>query len=161
MKKIFYTFTLAAILLLTITGIALAQSGGPTPTDDEVNAIAKQLFCPVCENTPLDVCPTQACAQWRDLIRLKLSEGWTESQIKQYFVDQYGARVLAAPPLEGFSWFIYIIPPIFLAIGVYIVFRAFRSMRKPVPSAVMAEQPASAPEDDYLRRVEEELKQRN
>ena len=23
----------------------------------------------MCENTPLDVCPTEACRQWRDLIR--------------------------------------------------------------------------------------------
>ena len=63
---------------------ALAQA--PTPTDDEVNRIAQQLYCPVCENTPLDVCPTEACRQWRDLIRQQLSEGWTEEQIQQYFV---------------------------------------------------------------------------
>src|SRR4026207_2478079 len=71
---------------------------GPTPTDDEVNRIAKQLYCPVCESTPLDVCPTEACRQWRELIRTMLSEGKTEAEIKQYFVEHYGARVLAEPP---------------------------------------------------------------
>jgi cytochrome c-type biogenesis protein CcmH len=159
MKKTLPILFFSALLLLFVFSPVFAQSAGPTPSDDEVNAVAKQLFCPVCENTPLDVCPTQACAQWRDLIRLKLTEGWTEDQIKQYFVDQYGARVLSAPPLEGFSWFIYIIPPIFLAAGVYIVFRAFRAMRKPVNAAVQ-ETPVQTPSDDYLRRVEEELKQR-
>ncbi len=41
--------------------VAPALAQGQPPTDDEVNRIAKQLYCPVCENTPLDVCPTQAC----------------------------------------------------------------------------------------------------
>jgi cytochrome c-type biogenesis protein CcmH len=160
MKKLLFLLLFTLLFSLTAGGIASAQSPNPTPSDDEVNAIAKQLFCPVCENTPLDVCPTQACAQWRDLIRLKLSEGWTEDQIKQYFVDQYGARVLSAPPMQGFSTLIYIIPPIFMAIGVLIVFRAFRSMRKPAAPPAPAES-TSAPADDYLRRVEEELKQRD
>ena len=38
---------------------AAAQENEPKKvvTDDDVNAIAKELYCPVCESTPLDVCP--------------------------------------------------------------------------------------------------------
>ena len=49
-------------LALTVVTSINAQSDNPQPpTDDDVNAVAKQLYCPVCENTPIDVCPTQAC----------------------------------------------------------------------------------------------------
>lgn len=153
-------------ILLAIATLALAWVGrvaaqGPQPSDDEVNAVAKQLFCPVCENTPLDVCPTQACAQWRELIRTKLSQGWTADQIKEYFATQYGARVLSEPPRQGLNWLVYIIPPVLMLVGVYVLFRAIQSMRKPVlEDAVQEEAPASG-QDDYLRRVEEELKKRN
>lgn len=160
MKKLAFLFIFTLLLALAASGAALAQSPNPTPSDDEVNAIARDLYCPVCESTPLDVCPTQACAQWRELIRLKLSEGWTEAQIKQYFVDQYGARVLSAPPAQGFSTLIYIVPPILLALGVFIVFRTFRSMRKP-PTPASQEPAAAPPADDYLSRVEEELQKRD
>lgn len=163
MKKTFSILFVTALFLLAFNSLVSAQSPNPTPSDNEVNAIARDLYCPVCENTPLDVCPTQACTQWRELIRLKLSEGWTEEQIKQYFVDQYGARVLSAPPAQGFSVLIYIVPPILLAIGIFIVYRAFRSMSKPVAVAAKADdnenKPASG--DDYLRRIEEELKKRD
>lgn len=160
MKKLLFLLLFTLLLALPGSGAVLAQSPNPTPSDDEVNAIARDLYCPVCENTPLDVCPTQACIQWRELIRLKLSEGWTEAEIKQYFVDQYGARVLSAPPAEGFSALVYIVPPIVLAIGVFIIFRTFRSMRKPLEPAAQ-DAPAAAPAaDDYLRRVEEELQKR-
>ena len=60
------TLWLAAFILMLASLIAppvAAQES--TPSDDEVNAIAKQLYCPVCENTPLDVCPTDACKAWR------------------------------------------------------------------------------------------------
>jgi len=157
-----YVFLFA--LILAGFGTATVSAQAPTPTDDEVNAIAKQLFCPVCENTPLDVCPTEACRQWRDLIRLKLAEGWTEDQIKQYFVDNYGARVLSEPPRTGLNWLVYLVPPALIGVGALILFTAFRSWRR--LDAELAEADAgsgeeAAPDDEYITRLEEELRQRD
>lgn len=164
MKKTMFVLTMLLIITLTWAGTASAQDANP-PTDDEVNAIAKELFCPVCENTPLDVCPTEACKQWRELIRLKLSDGWTETQIKQYFVDQYGARVLSEPPRQGWYWLIYIVPVVLLLLGVYILFRAYQSMRATAAAEVVtiqaAKQTSASQDNEYLRRVEEELKKRD
>lgn len=72
---------LAALTAACFASPVLAQDG--TPTDDEVNKIAKQLYCPVCESTPLDICPTEACRQWRELIREMLADGRSEAEIKQ------------------------------------------------------------------------------
>jgi cytochrome c-type biogenesis protein CcmH len=136
----------------------LAQA--PTPSDDDVNRIAHQLYCPVCENTPLDVCPTEACRQWRDLIRQQLSQGWSEDRIKQYFVDQYGARVLAEPPRTGLNWLVYVLPPLIILAGAVLLLRAMRAWTKPAATtSVQKEQ--EAPKDEYVTRLEEELKKRN
>ena len=112
MKKTLQILIFALLLTGLFTSIAFAQD--EIPTDDEVNAVAKQLYCPVCENTPLDVCPTEACRQWRELIRTQLSEGMTEQQIKDYFVANYGARVLSEPPRTGLNWLVYILPPVII-----------------------------------------------
>ena len=109
MKKFLYSLIFTFLLSSLFTGVALAQDSTP-PTDDEVNAVAHQLYCPVCESTPLDVCPTDACKDWREQIRVMLSEGKSEDEILQYFEDQYGARVLAEPPKQGFYWLIYLLP---------------------------------------------------
>jgi cytochrome c-type biogenesis protein CcmH len=79
-------------------------------SDDQVNAVARQLYCPICENISLDVCPTEACARWRELIREKLAAGWSVTQIKTYFASQYGDQVLPEPPLQGFNWLAYLLP---------------------------------------------------
>jgi cytochrome c-type biogenesis protein CcmH len=141
--------------------VVQAQEQPPQgPTDDEVNAIAKQLYCPVCENIPLDVCPTQACAQWRELIREKLIAGWSENEIKTYFVAQYGDRVLAQPPARGLNWLVYIIPPLAITGGIYILYRALRSWRQSPADEVEEEQPDSVIDDEYVARIEDELRQR-
>lgn len=156
-KRILIGIALLVIAFLLVIP-TYAQDGTPhNPTDDEVNAVAKQLYCPVCENIPLDVCPTQACAEWRELIRLKLSEGWSEEQIKAYFVEQYGDRVLATPPATGFNWLVYVIPPIGLALGGFLLYKAFKSLRS-VESEDEVEVDLDEIDDEYVARLEDELR---
>lgn len=167
-RGVILSFFLLAFGLLATTKQVAAQDPQPTPSDNEVNRVAKQMYCPVCENIPLDVCPTQACQEWRDLIRLKISEGWTDEQIKEYFAAQYGDRVLAEPPRRGWNWLVYVLPWVFLAAGALVVWRVLVSLRrKTVISEASAaasnslESPASAPsapDDPYLAQLEEELK---
>ena len=147
-----------ALSLAFISSPVPAQ--GPTPTDDEVNRIAKQLYCPVCESTPLDVCPTEACRQWRDLIRSMLAEGKGEEEIKQYFVAQYGARVLAEPPNRLVT---YMVPALAILLGAFLLFRGFQMWLKPSPvkAGEATPDPTVKPiQDPYIVRMEEELKKR-
>ena len=145
---------------------ASAQQPQPTPNDDQVNTIARQLYCPVCENTPLDVCPTTACAQWREIIRQDLAAGWSQQTIMDYFIKRYGARVLGAPPAKGFNLLAYIIPPLAILAGVYILYRAYRSWRRPTAqgeTVTPAQAPPASPEgaqDEYIQRLEEQVRKR-
>jgi cytochrome c-type biogenesis protein CcmH len=169
MKK----FALIVLFLLTFALVIapgrFVSAQQPTPSDDEVNAIAHQLYCPVCENTPLDVCPTTACHQWRELIRQMLADGKTPAEIKQYFVDYYGARVLSEPPITGINWLIYVVPPLAFLIGAFLLFFAFRTWKRSSvqtgagsnsPQDSGPESPGTA-DDPYISRLEEELKKRD
>ena len=149
---------LAAVLTsLLVAGIAAAQ--GRVVTDDQVNAVAKKLNCPVCENVPLDVCETQACIQWRDLIRQKLAAGEKPEQIVAYFRATYGDRVLQSPPREGFTGLVWILPFVGLIVGVAILVVVLRRMAAQ-PAAVKAETAATpAALDGYRERLERELRE--
>lgn len=152
-KKITLTFFVLIFLILLIPySNVIAQNG--YPTDDQVNAIAKELYCPVCENIPLDVCPTQACAQWRALIKEKMTAGWTDAQIKQYFVDQYGDRVLAQPPARGLNWLVYILPPLVFVGGMVVVYLNLKKIKKS-PERMLQE--SKIDDDKYLQEMEEAL----
>jgi cytochrome c-type biogenesis protein CcmH len=160
MKRLFWITTL--LLVLSTLAVATVSAQGSTPTDDQVNAIAKQLYCPVCENTPLDVCPTLACKEWREEIRGMLADGRSETEIKQHFVDYYGARVLSEPPRTGFNWLIYVVPPIVIVAGIFVLFRALRAWSQTSEPEAGADQEDAPPpsDDEYIARMEAELKKR-
>lgn len=152
---------LAFILLIFTIQVSAALAQAPQPSDDEVNAIAKQLYCPVCENIPLDVCPTIACEQWRSTIREKLTEGWSEAQIKDYFVAQYGDRVLATPPVTGLNVLVYILPPAAFLFGAVVLVRAIRSWTKETqPTEAEDDYAETVNDDPYIAQFEQLLRER-
>lgn len=149
---------LAFVLLALATTSASAQQPEPN-VDDRVMQISKGLYCPVCVGVPLDVCETQACVQWRALIREKLLAGESEEQIRQYFIAQYGERVLGAPPPEGFNLSAYILPAFALLLGAIILFWTARGWLKRPPASNVPVA-VSRVSGEYAERIARELKAR-
>ncbi len=165
-----------AALLLFLLALLLAASPAAAQqpvTDDQVNEIARDLYCPICENTPLDACPTQACQDWRDEIRFMLSEGRSRAEIEQYFVERHGARVLAQPRFQGFDMLVWLLPIIAVFGGGFLFWRYLTSIHQtPIrpgdtdrdSTAMIAQgsapKPPPAPDvDDYISRVEKEVRE--
>lgn len=152
---VFLTFLLS---LVAVTVVYAQDGSGETPSDNDVNRVAKQLYCPVCPNTPLDVCETKACEDWRAQIRDQLSEGWTDQQIIDYFVAQYGERVLAEPQRKGFTSLVWFLPLIAVLVGLGVVYEILKNWRKQKPAAV-ASRPVPEIPEAVLRRIERELQE--
>ena len=166
-RAVLFTLLLAPLAALALGRPAQAQEGTPPPgrqvNVDEVNRVAKKLYCPVCENIPLDVCPTQACVQWRATIREKLEAGWSDQAILDYFAAQYGERVLAQPSTRGLNVLVWALPVLSLAAGAVVLWAFLRgAARRPQQSAVGAGAPAGAAPapDPYAAQFEAELAQR-
>ena len=156
------------LALLTITAsffavaVAYAQGGTKPPTTDDVNRIARQLYCPVCPNTPLDVCETKACQDWRAQINDQLAAGWTDDQVIEYFVAQYGERVLAEPRRSGFTSFVWVLPVLALLIGLVAVaqvLRSWQARRSALAPAGVGNAEFSQLAPDVVARLEEELRE--
>jgi cytochrome c-type biogenesis protein CcmH len=134
-----------------------------TVSADQVDAVAKQLWCPLCSGVRLDACELKACSQMKEVIGEKLAQGVDVQTIKNYFVAQYGPQVLGEPPMEGFNWLAWVLPVVaFIAGGIFVYSRT-RKMVRTAPTAAAA-QGASAPgqsatsADEYAQKLDEELK---
>jgi cytochrome c-type biogenesis protein CcmH len=159
-------------MAMTILAVTRPATGQELPvSDDEVNEVAKELYCPICESTPLDVCATQACADWREVIRTKLAEGQSGQEIKDYFELQYGPQALAEPPQSGFTLAVWILPIVAVVIGGFVLARYARGLRTAAvtPDGGTQELKTSAPEEapegdppeggNYRARIESELRE--
>lgn len=165
-NKLWILFLVAAFAALFLTVKVYAQDPAPTRapikavSDNDVNLVAKKLYCPVCPNTPLDVCETTACKDWRAQIRDQLSQGWTEQAVMDYFVTQYGERVLAEPERGGFTSLVWMLPVLFVVLGlviVWLVLRGWHNRRFPQAAIQPAPMPASVSKD-ILERIESEIR---
>lgn len=149
---------LASVLMLLWAIPAAAQSSSIV-TDDEVLEIAEKMFCPICENEPLDECRNLTCMQWKDEIKRQLQAGQTEEEIITYFVDRYGQKVVSVPTdplLRGISFAAPIIGAVVaLLIGVW-TFRQWMS-NDPAKEIVRAQAEDMPLDDEYRKRLEQDL----
>jgi cytochrome c-type biogenesis protein CcmH len=116
------------LILVTITGSGDAQE--TTISDDEVNAIASKLFCPVCENIPLDTCGTAACEDWRYEIRIQLEAGKTEQEIIDDFVVRFGDRVVGTPQDPLLRALSLVTPWVLVAMALLVIAYVFVNWRR-------------------------------
>lgn len=129
-------------------------------TDDEVNEIAGKLYCPVCENIPLDACGTAACADWRYEIRLQLEQGMTEQQIIDDFVLRFGDRVVGTPQDPTLRLLSLATPYVALLLAIIATVVALIRLRKQPDTVTELENDTSEkakPNDHYRDLLEQDL----
>lgn len=163
-RRLIAALAIAIMGLLISVGAAWGQPAEPV-TDDAVNAIAHELYCPVCPNERLDACQTAACVTWRGEIREQLEQGRTRDQIVAYFVDRYGQRAVGIPTDPFLRTLSLAMPYVFAAIALIVALGSlFYYWRRP-PTAIVrgVEQPTITPpppdtdEADYRRHIERDL----
>jgi cytochrome c-type biogenesis protein CcmH len=110
---------LAAAALVVASCLTPAAAA---PVDEEtVREIAAQLRCVVCQSLSVADSPSETANQMRAIIRERLAAGETPEQVKTYFVDKYGLWILLAPPRQGWSLLVWVVPFAALLVGLVVV----------------------------------------
>ena len=144
-------------IALILVGSISAQEADP----DRVNRIAKQMNCPTCIGVNLADCNTQTCAQWRGQIADLVAEGYSDQEVLDYFVNQYGVQVLLEPPKQGSTLLLWALPVLAILIGggwLFYTMRRWNQAKLAPAKATAAPQPAPEVADDYLSQVEKDLR---
>ena len=118
------------------------------------------MYCPVCENIPLDECQTTACLEWKEEIAAQLADGRTPQEVIDSFVARFGDHVVGVPqdPLIRALTFIMPLLATLLAVGVGLhTFRRFAQSKK----LSLAQEPAAGgdiSDAGYRQRLEEDVR---
>ncbi len=156
---------LGAALLVFALGVqhARAQSAQTRLTDpvlaEAFNRVSDRLMCQCGCNEGLRVCNHQNCPSaipMRREIERQLQAGRTEDAIVQSFVDEYGLKVLSAPPASGFNLAAWVMPGFVILAGLLLLihFAGHWIVRR--RSGDAAPDPTIDPE--LAERIERELK---
>ena len=92
--------------------------------------ISKNIRCMVCQNQSIDESNAPLAKDLRILIRNKIKEGKNDKEIYKFLTDRYGDFILLKPPLKLSTFALWILPFIFLAIGIFIIFSYNKKSKK-------------------------------
>ncbi len=102
-----------AAALLAALAVAAPALAGSRPNEA---AIETKLVCPVCHET-LDESNAPVAQQMKQEIRRRIAQGWTEKQILDEMVANYGPGVLSTPSTHGFDLLAWLLPLGGVAVG--------------------------------------------
>jgi cytochrome c-type biogenesis protein CcmH len=123
-------WTALAVIAASLAVIVTILSTAPPSDAHRVEALASRLKCPVCQSESINDSPAQLSRDLKQLIADRVSEGWTDAQIVDFFVATYGDEVLLDPPARGGTLLLWLLPILLAAAGiVVIVTRVRRSSR--------------------------------
>lgn len=155
-----WSFILWALVLCSAHSLARNQVAASDSSQHidimAVNKVARKLIAPCCWSETADAHRSEAAVQMRAQIREALQGGFTEAQIIESYVKEYGERVLSTPKAEGFNYMAWIMPGVALVLGLFAAWRFIHHAH--TQSRPLLHSPQALVEDEYTKRIEEELK---
>jgi cytochrome c-type biogenesis protein CcmH len=149
----FRTGSWLAIGMLAVVSLAVAafDDGPPRTTEEQVEAIAKTLKCPVCGSQSVADSDVAASRAIRAEIARLVEEGQSPSEIRAAIGASFGDQVQLIPAASGFAGLVWILPVVVLIVAVAGVGSALARWRRRAR--------ASASDDDRAL-VEQALRDR-
>ena len=123
--------SLAALLasLAAFVGCAAVGASRSAPElERRAHELNKTIMCPLCPGESIDQSQNPLSAQMRAIVAEKLAEGWSDDQIREFFVERYGQSVILEPPREGFGLTAWLVPPAAFALALAALLIALRRM---------------------------------
>jgi len=92
--------------------------------------ISKNIRCMVCQNQSIDESDAMLAKDLRILIRSQIKDGKNDKEIYKFLTDRYGDFILLKPPLKLTTLALWILPFIFLLMGISIIFYYNKKSKK-------------------------------
>jgi cytochrome c-type biogenesis protein CcmH/NrfF len=153
------------IRALTILMLTLVIPGVANGADREREAreLETMLIAPCCFSQQVSVHHSDAADEVRRDIRQRLAAGETRDVILKVYVQQYGKRILAVPPSEGFDSLLHFLPPFGLIFSAGLTMALVRRFARrgsfgSVPTAADAPPLVDEAEREYGESLDDQLR---
>jgi cytochrome c-type biogenesis protein CcmH len=114
----------AALGAVVIIGLGLMSPS--TRAADRVEALGKQLRCPVCQTVSVEESPSETAQAMREIIAEQVAAGRTDEEVIAFFVDRYGEWIILEPPASGRTLVVWLLPPAALLAGLWVALKRKR-----------------------------------
>ena len=127
------------VILVALAAVLVAVGWSARPhaatQAERVDRITAELRCVVCQGLSVKDSPAESARQMRGIVIDRVAAGRTDEQIRDEFRANYGDWVLLAPPLGGWSAFIWVAPVAAVLFGFAIGWRWLNRKPAALPDA--------------------------
>jgi len=111
----------AALITASLAVIVAVLATAAPGRDDRVHSLASRLKCPVCTSESIADSPANLSRDLLALIEERVDQGWTDSEIVDFFVASYGESVLLDPPASGRGALLWLLPLVAAVVGIVVI----------------------------------------
>ncbi len=139
--------------------VFLALSSAPVAAaevkQEDVLRVTGNIVCTCgCPPTLVRACSCTRAEEMTKEVESLLSAGKSDEEVYQYYVAQFGAKVLAAPKAQGFNLLGWVFPFFILATGGAVVWAVYRKLRTVEANPAVAAATATPARDrDRLEKM--------
>jgi cytochrome c-type biogenesis protein CcmH len=141
------------LALVVVVAVALVIGSRPAHDEtmlDRVHDVAATLKCPQCSDESMATSSVTSAVAGRAEIQRRLEAGQSPDEIRAFFVDSYGTRLLLTPERSGFASIVWILPVVAIVIAIAALAAVFLRWRRVVPVE------PSEDDRDAVRRAQRE-----
>jgi cytochrome c-type biogenesis protein CcmH len=134
---------------------------GPPPPADQVDEVTRRialgLRCPVCQGLSVADSPSETAVMMKNRVQELVEAGYTDEEIRDWFVARYGEWVLLEPSASGLNWLVWLGPGVVGGAGLaWVASVVLRWRREPDPIPLPSDT-GLLPKDEYERRLLAEI----
>ena len=115
---------------LTLPFTLISAEGDPA-FEQRFRDLSDSLRCPTCQGISVKDSAAGFSTSMKLKIRELMNSGYSDEEVRAYFVERYGVWILRAPPKQGFNLLLWGLPGIGLVVVLGVVLlRSKRWVRK-------------------------------
>tara|TARA_Y100000590_G_scaffold99330_2_gene112971 strand:- start:3300 stop:3671 length:372 start_codon:yes stop_codon:yes gene_type:complete len=111
------------IKILIILVFLLFHSNAQSENIDLVNKISKNIRCLICQGQSVYDSQSDFAISMKIAIKKKIQEGYTENQIYDYLIGQYGEWISYNPGFNKNTIFLWLLPILTFIVGGWLIFK--------------------------------------
>ena len=129
------------LVLVVVLAIAAWPSSGHRTVAERAHSLESELRCVDCEALSIADSSTSNAAAQRTDIENRIRAGRSDAEIRQAYIDKYGASILLKPENKGLGLLVWGLPVAAIVLGAGgLVFALRRWRRQPRLQATAADE---------------------
>ena len=85
-------------------------------------SLAEEISCPLCEGSSINGSTSPIAKDMKNIIFNMILENKSDDQIKFFLTEKFGDDILYMPPVNNFSYLLFLFPIILILLSAYFLF---------------------------------------